>query len=225
MCLNLHSPRYLAAVSTTPCQHLEILDSFCRPLYPFSCSLTKSEAREGRPAAYPPRQASRRGWVALTSPPSSVILAGPAMVPLYFAVVALSLGLASLPNARLVMRFGMNALARWVLSAIVGLTLAALGIALLAGGLPPLWFLMAYLMVTFFCIGILFGNMNALAMKPLGHIAGIGAAVIGSLSTLISIPIGVVIGQSFNGTVVPLVAGMAILAGLSIVIVHRIGAE
>jgi DHA1 family bicyclomycin/chloramphenicol resistance-like MFS transporter len=107
----------------------------------------------------------------------------------------------------------------------VGLSVAALGIALLTAGQPPLWFLMAYLMTTFFCVGILFGNMNALAMKPLGHIAGIGAAVVGSLSTLISVPIGIVIGQSYNGTIVPLVTGMAILAGSSIVIVRWIGAE
>jgi DHA1 family bicyclomycin/chloramphenicol resistance-like MFS transporter len=145
--------------------------------------------------------------------------------PLYFGIIALSLGVAALLNARLVMRFGMRSLARWALFAVVGLSVAALGIALLTAGQPPLWFLMAYLMTTFFCVGILFGNMNALAMKPLGHIAGIGAAVVGSLSTLISVPIGIVIGQSYNGTIVPLVTGMAILAGSSIVIVRWIGAE
>jgi len=75
-------------------------------------------------------------------------------------------------------------------------------------------------MTTFFCIGILFGNMNALAMNPLGHIAGIGAAVMGSLSTLISVPIGIIIGQSYNDTILPLVAGMVILAGISIVVVR-----
>ncbi len=140
------------------------------------------------------------------------------LFPLYFGTIALSIGLASLLNARLVMRFGMTLLARRSLLAVLGLSIAALGIALLAEGLPPLWFLMAFLMMAFFCIGILFGNMNALAMKPLGHIAGIGAAVMGSLSMLISVPIGVIIGQSYNGTIVPLVAGMAILAGLSNVV-------
>jgi DHA1 family bicyclomycin/chloramphenicol resistance-like MFS transporter len=142
------------------------------------------------------------------------------LFPLYFAVVALSLGLASLLNARLVMRFGMSLLVRWSLPAVLGLSIAALGIALLTAGQPPLWFLMAYLMTTFFCIGILFGNMNALAMNPLGHIAGIGAAVMGSLSTLISVPIGIIIGQSYNDTILPLVAGMVILAGISIVVVR-----
>lgn len=142
------------------------------------------------------------------------------LFPLYFAVVALSLGLASLLNARLVMRFGMSLLVRWSLPAVLGLSIAALGIALLTAGQPPLWFLMAFLMTTFFCIGILFGNMNALAMKPLGHIAGIGAAVMGSLSTLISVPIGIIIGQNYNDTILPLVAGMAILAGVSIIVVR-----
>jgi DHA1 family bicyclomycin/chloramphenicol resistance-like MFS transporter len=68
---------------------------------------------------------------------------------------------------------------------------------------------MAYLMPSFFCIGILFGNMNALAMEPLGHIAGVGAAVVGSLSTLLATPLGAGIGQAYNGTVTPLALGFA----------------
>lgn len=74
-------------------------------------------------------------------------------------------------------------------------------------------------MVTFFCVGILFGNQNSLAMEPLGHLAGIGAAVVGSLSTLISMPLGTIIGQSYNGTILPLIVGMALLSGLSILAV------
>jgi DHA1 family bicyclomycin/chloramphenicol resistance-like MFS transporter len=76
---------------------------------------------------------------------------------------------------------------------------------------PPLWALMAYLLAAFFCIGILFGNFNALAMEPLGHIAGVGAAVVGSLTTFISLFMGTLIGQSYNGTVLPLVGGFALL--------------
>jgi DHA1 family bicyclomycin/chloramphenicol resistance-like MFS transporter len=142
------------------------------------------------------------------------------LFPLCFAIVALSIGLASFLNTRLVMRFGMRFLVRWASFAILGLSSAALGIALLTAGQPPLWLLMACLMMTFFCIGILFGNMNALAMEPLGHVAGTGAAVVGSLSTLISIPFGTVIGGSYNGTILPLVAGMVVLAGLSIVVIR-----
>jgi DHA1 family bicyclomycin/chloramphenicol resistance-like MFS transporter len=135
-------------------------------------------------------------------------------------VIALSVGLASLLNTRLVMRFGMRLLVWWSLILIVGLTILALAISLLADGQPALWFLMAYIMSTFFCIGVLFGNQNSLAMEPLGHLAGIGAAVVGSLSTFISMPLGTIIGQNYDGTVLPLIAGIGILSGLSILVVR-----
>ena len=141
------------------------------------------------------------------------------LFPIIFGVISLSIGLASLLNARLVMRFGMRFLVRRSLFVIVGLSILALGTVLLLGGQPPLWLFMAYIMVTFFSVGILFGNQNALAMEPLGHLAGIGAAVVGSLSTLISMPLGTIIGQIYNGTVLPLIVGLALLSGLSILAV------
>jgi DHA1 family bicyclomycin/chloramphenicol resistance-like MFS transporter len=141
------------------------------------------------------------------------------LFPLVFGLISFSIGLASLVNARLVMRFGMRFLVRWSLIVVIGLSAVALAISLLTAGQPPLWFLMAYIMMSFFGIGILFGNQNALAMEPLGHLAGIGAAVVGSLSTLISMPLGTIIGQSYNGTVIPLVTGIALLSGMSILTV------
>ena len=145
--------------------------------------------------------------------------------PLVFAIISLSLGLASLTNANLVMRFGMRFLAGRSLFFIFGFAILALGITMLTAGQPPLWFFVAYLMMTFFGIGILFGNLNALAMEPLGQFAGIGAAVVGSLSTLISMPLGTMIGRSYNGTILPLVASIAILTGLSIIVVRWIEAD
>ena len=143
-----------------------------------------------------------------------------ASFPLYFAVISLSLGMASLTNTRAVMRFGMRFLVSRSLFFIFGLAILALGIALFAAGHPPLLILVPYLMLTFFGIGILFGNLNALAMEPLGHLAGIGAAVVGSLSTLISMVLGTMIGRSYNGTILPLVASIAILSGISIFVVR-----
>jgi DHA1 family bicyclomycin/chloramphenicol resistance-like MFS transporter len=140
--------------------------------------------------------------------------------PIFFATVALSIGLASFSNARLVMRFGMRSLVKWSLLAILGLSVVVFGIAFLFAGQPPLWFLMVYFMLTFFGVGILFGNNNALAMQPLGRIAGIGAAVVGSLSTFISVPLGIMIGRSYNGTILPLITGIAILSGLSLLVVR-----
>jgi DHA1 family bicyclomycin/chloramphenicol resistance-like MFS transporter len=142
------------------------------------------------------------------------------LFPLVFGIISLSIGLASLLNARLVMRFGMRFLVWRSLWAVVGLSVLGFGVALLLDGQPPLGLFMTYIMGTFFCIGILFGNQNALAMEPLGHLAGIGAAVVGSLSTLISMPLGTVVGQSYNGTVVPLIAGLALLSGLAMLAVR-----
>ena len=68
------------------------------------------------------------------------------------------------------------------------------------------------------CVGVLFGNLNALAMEPLGQFAGMGAAVVGALSTLISVLLGTLIGQSYNGTILPLVIGLAVLSGLSMIV-------
>ncbi len=142
------------------------------------------------------------------------------LFPIFFGVIALSIGVASLINTRLVVRFGMRFLVSWSLITIFGLSLIALVVAFLAAGVPSLWLFMAYLMLTFFCVGILFGNQNALAMEPLGHMAGIGAAVVGSLSTLISMPLGTIIGQSYNGTLIPLIVGMAVLTGLAYLVVR-----
>jgi len=79
---------------------------------------------------------------------------------------------------------------------------------------------MIYLMASFFCVGILFGNLNSTAMEPLGQIAGVGAAVVGSLSLLIAVSLGMLVGQSYNGTVLPLVAGFLVLSSLSVFVMR-----
>ena len=57
-------------------------------------------------------------------------------------------------------------------------------------------------------------------MEPLGHIAGVGAAVVGSLSTLISMPLGTLVGQSYNDTILPLVGGFALLSAIARIAMH-----
>jgi DHA1 family bicyclomycin/chloramphenicol resistance-like MFS transporter len=136
--------------------------------------------------------------------------------PLYFAVLAISIGGASVVNARLVVRYGMRVLSDWSLRGICVVSVVFTAIASLLSGHPPLWMLMTYLIVSFFGIGLLFGNLNALAMQPLGHIAGTGAAIVGATSMLISLALGTWIGQSYNGTVLPLVIGFAALSACAI---------
>jgi DHA1 family bicyclomycin/chloramphenicol resistance-like MFS transporter len=143
------------------------------------------------------------------------------LFPLYFALLATSLGCASLINARLVMRFGMSRLARWALWAIIGISALFALVSRAHGGHPPLPWLVAYLLVVFFCEGTLYGNLTALAMEPLGHVAGVGAAVVGALSLFVSILGGLAIGQAYDGTVQPLVVGFGVLAAASLFAVQR----
>ena len=122
------------------------------------------------------------------------------LFPLWFGILALAFGGASLVNGRLVMKHGMRRLSKAATVAVTLVSLVAWALALAFEGLPPFGIFMAYLLVAFFCMGLTFGNLNALAMKPLGHIAGVGAAVVASLTTLVGVPFGVLVGQSFNGT-------------------------
>src|SRR4029079_18821449 len=106
-----------------------------------------------------------------------------------------------------VMRAGMRKLSLGALRVSTLLSLATLAVVWLVGGHVPLWAFMAYMLVTFFCSGLLFGNLNALAMAPMGHIAGVAAAVIGSMTSIISVAIGTPIGRAYDGTVLPLIGG------------------
>ena len=133
-----------------------------------------------------------------------------ALFPVWFGVLALAIGGASLVNGRLVMKHGMHRLS---MAATVTFTLASVAawtVLFAFDGLPPFWLFMAYLLVVFLCFGVLFGNLNALAMEPLGHLAGVGAAVVASLSTFIAVFFGALVGQSFDGTMYVQIGAFAV---------------
>ena len=132
------------------------------------------------------------------------------LFPAYFGALALAIGGAAIVNGRLVMRYGMRRLSNGAAGAIALVSAAAWAGLFAFDGLPPLWLFLAYFLVVFLCVGLLFGNLNALAMEPLGHIAGVGAAVVASLATVISVPLGGFIGQRFDGTLYALVGAFAV---------------
>lgn len=140
---------------------------------------------------------------------------------LLFSLLALSIGVALLLNGTLVERLGMQRLS---FGATAGLAICAfvfLPVVAADGGLPALPLTMVYLMLSFMCVGVLFGNLNALAMEPLGHIAGIGAALVGFAQTVMGLAIGTIIGRAFDGTVLPLVSGFALFALLGLLAMWR----
>jgi len=145
--------------------------------------------------------------------------------PLYFGILATAFGAATLLNSKLVLLFRMHALVYHAMQALAMLSGLFFVAAMTQNGHPPFWAFLIYLLPVFFTIGILFGNLNTLAMEPLGHIAGIGASTIGSLSTFIALSIGTVIGQSYNGTVLPLIAGFLLLSVMSLGVMRWMGPE
>jgi len=79
---------------------------------------------------------------------------------------------------------------------------------------------MAFFAVQFFAIGFLFGNLRALAMEPMGHIAGMAAAITGLISTLMGIPISTFIGRYIENSVLPVFIGFMICGLASVVLLH-----
>ena len=87
-------------------------------------------------------------------------------------------------------------------------------------GLPPLIPTVAVMFVGFFFVGILFGNLNAMAMQPLGDMAGLGAAIIGSFSSLFSVPVALFVDSFLNGNLMPIGWGFLVFFALSYVSVR-----
>jgi DHA1 family bicyclomycin/chloramphenicol resistance-like MFS transporter len=139
---------------------------------------------------------------------------------LYFGGLALVLGIASLLNSRIVEKMGMRYLCK---RSIIAMIISSILFLIVHQVVEiQLWMFLIYAAIIYFSMGLLFGNLNALAMEPMGHIAGIAAAVIGFVSSLISMACGTVIGQMYDGTLVPLTSGILILACLSAVIMRMV---
>ena len=140
--------------------------------------------------------------------------------PLLFATLAFAIGAASLFNGIMVVRLGMIKLIRVALlmTFVFGLTLSVT--TLIYNGIPPLWLFVSLMFFGFFFIGLLFGNLNSLAMVPLGHIAGVGAAFIGSISSLLAVPIATFINTFLTDDLLPIAFGFLAFGILTIIAVQ-----
>jgi MFS transporter, DHA1 family, multidrug resistance protein len=140
-----------------------------------------------------------------------------AAFPLAFAAVALMMSLSSFLNARLVGRLGMRFISHGAVVAFTGLSaiMAVLARLDLLSFAP----FMALLAGVMFLVGLIFSNFNALAMEPQGHVAGTASSLIGSVTTLIAAASGTVVGQAYDGTLMPLSAGYLLFGLVSLAII------
>ena len=135
--------------------------------------------------------------------------------PYIFAGLAAGVGLSTFLNGSFVMRFGMWRLAFF---AILVFFLNSFCYVLFFWNSenPSLPILLVFMAIQFFTIGFIFGNLRAIAMEPIGHIAGIGAAITGFISTVMAVPIANYIGSFVNETALPLFFGFSIFGFLSL---------
>ena len=139
------------------------------------------------------------------------------MFPYIFASLAISVGIATFMNSQLVEKFGMYKIA--FTSCIAYAVVSILYVVLFSSGRnPSIVILISFFALQFFAVGFLFGNLRALAMQPLGHIAGIGAAINGFISTVMAVPIANYIGGFVKTSVLPLFIGFSVFGILSVIV-------
>ncbi len=145
-----------------------------------------------------------------------------ASFPFWFGFVALMSGSASLLNAAIVVRVGMRRIVTWSLGAQILFSAAMLVLSTQA--LPQtLMFglFVAWQTSVFFLAGTTLGNLNAMAMEPMGHIAGMAASVTGAVSTVLAVAIAAPVGLLFDGTLLPLGTGLLTMTCLAFTLMLR----
>lgn len=130
--------------------------------------------------------------------------------PAFFAAGGAVAALGGFMNSQAVMRFGMRKLSHRALAIFAGL-----GALMLVLGLVKLLPVIVFFLIMsgmFFAFNFIMSNFGALAMEPLGAVAGTAASTQGFLQMVIGAALGTVIGQLYDGTPVPLAAGFVVLS-------------
>lgn len=135
----------------------------------------------------------------------------------WFGGIAILAASASLLNARLVMRLGMRAIIKAMLTVQIGLTIAMIVITAADG---PYWLAFGTYVIwvtgNFFQAGLTIGNLNALAMEEMGHIAGLAASIIAAISTVGAVILAAPVGLMFDGTPMPMAIGALVAAVIAV---------
>ena len=137
----------------------------------------------------------------------------PQLIGLVFACIAGPMALSSYANSRLVMRLGPRRLLLGALAMLTAISLVHLILVLTRG--EGLWTFVVMQALTLACFGLVGANAGALAMERVGHIAGTASAIQGLVTTSAGALIGLLIGQMFDGTTLPLIAGFATCGALA----------
>jgi DHA1 family bicyclomycin/chloramphenicol resistance-like MFS transporter len=139
------------------------------------------------------------------------------LMPTMFALCAITMGFASFLNSRIVERIGMRRISHLALLIFILVTALHAGVALL--GLERIWTFVLFQAATMACFSLSVSNFGAMAMEPVGAVAGIGASLQGFISTFGGALVGAAIGRQFQDSTLPLAVGALLCGLLSLVFV------
>ena len=131
-----------------------------------------------------------------------------AAFPAVFALIAGGIAIASIVNARLVVKLGSRKISHTALIGFTAISAVHAGVAI--SGHESIWTFAVLQTLTMFCFGLIAGNFGAMAMETMGKIAGTAASIQGFISTIIGSLLGFAVGQQFNGTTIPMSVGFTV---------------
>ncbi|MDX7950651.1 multidrug effflux MFS transporter [Lichenihabitans sp. Uapishka_5] len=141
----------------------------------------------------------------------------PRLFTVLFAGIALFMAMASLLNSRVVGRVGTRGVSH---AALLGfIAVAGVHVVVVVSGLESLVSFAVLQALTMFCFGLVASNFGALAMEPLGHVAGTASSVQGFVTTVGGAALGFLVGQHFDGTTLPLEIGFLSYGVLGLILV------
>ncbi|GAA4767486.1 multidrug effflux MFS transporter [Stakelama sediminis] len=141
----------------------------------------------------------------------------PDLLALVFAIVASTMAVGSYFNSRIVMQFGTRLISHSALAGMVLFISAHLAVAISGHETLILFIVLQAGMMA--CFGLAASNFSSMAMEHMGEIAGTASSLQGFVSTLGGALIGAIIGQAFDGTVVPLYSGFLICGLLAFIVI------
>lgn len=138
--------------------------------------------------------------------------------PFYFALLASGFGLAAFLNSKFVMKYGMYRLSVASVFGLIGVGSVFLVFSFLGGQDFVIFMITCYGLM--FCAGVIFSNLSAMAMQPLGQVAGLGASIISAISSFVAVPVSALAGRFFNNTLLPLALTILICGILSLLFLY-----
>jgi DHA1 family bicyclomycin/chloramphenicol resistance-like MFS transporter len=131
-----------------------------------------------------------------------------------FMIAAAALAVSSILNGYLVKTVSIRKIVHWSLISFVIVSVIFFVCAITDN--LPFWLMILVTILTMFLFGFVNNNSTAIALEPMGHIAGTASSVMNTIAISGGALIGGIIGQLYDGTVVPMAIGYMIFAVVAV---------